>query len=208
MKVSASVAFAALYIVPLVPAFLKAYPQVELDLSLTDSVIDLIDERADIAVRTGPMPDSSLKARKLIDSCWVVVASPEYLARHGRPETPADLINHNCMLFNLRRNFGEWPFVAAGGSGTYNLPVRGNFLTNNGLTIRRACLQGVGICRIAAFDVERELASGALVQILQEYTPDIPQVVHAVYAGHDHLAARIRAFIDFMAANIGKDLSV
>lgn len=101
LRVSASVAFGVRYIVPLVPDFLKLYPEVDLDLALSDGIIDIVGERADIAIRSGALRDSSLKARKLLESRRVIVASPDYLKRAGMPESPEDLDRHNCLTFSL-----------------------------------------------------------------------------------------------------------
>lgn len=110
LRVSASVAFGEHCLLPLVPAFLTCHPQVELDLSLTDTVIDLVDERTDIAIRSGPLRDSSLKARKLLENRRVIVAAPAYAAARGLPALPRDLERHNCLRFNFRRSLDEWPF--------------------------------------------------------------------------------------------------
>lgn len=132
LRVNSSVGFGTRYIVPLVPAFLARYPDVELDLSLSDGVIDIIDERADVAIRTGPMRDSGLKARKLGESRRVVVAAPDYLAKHGVPQTPDELAQHNCLTFNFRRSMDEWAFRYPGEERIRPIAVKGNFKANNG----------------------------------------------------------------------------
>lgn len=203
LRVNASVGFGAGCLVPLVPEFLARYPQVELDLTLTDSTIDLIAQRADIAIRSGPLRDSALKARLILESRSVVVASPAYLARHGTPSHPDDLAGHNCLGFNFRRSQDEWPFRDPGGDQGYARAVTGNFLANNGVTVRELCLAGLGIARLGVFHVRRQLERGTLVPMLEAYNPGDIERIHAVFAGHDHLAARIRAFIDFLAERIG-----
>lgn len=140
LRVNASVGFGERYLLPLVPAFLELYPEVQLDISLTDGVIGLIEERTDIAIRSGAMDVSSLKARKLLESRRVVVASPSYLARHGLPETPSDLANHNCFSFNFRRSLNEWPLRDPGSTEIYRLPASGNSSVNSGMIMRRLCL--------------------------------------------------------------------
>jgi DNA-binding transcriptional LysR family regulator len=110
LRVSASVAIGVRCIVPLIPDFLALYPEIELDISLSDSIIDIVGERADVAIRVGPLRDSSLKARKLLERRRVIVASPAYIARHGLPATPDDLNQHNCLTFNFRPGAEGWPF--------------------------------------------------------------------------------------------------
>ncbi|CAN7489132.1 LysR family transcriptional regulator [Pararhizobium sp. LjRoot235] len=202
LRVNASVGFGECYILPLAGEFLALYPEVRLELSLSDSLIDLIEERTDVAIRVGPMRDSSLKARKLLDSHRITVATPGYLARRGEPKTPADLAGHNCITFAFGRTPGEWPFRDPGGSSVYLSPVSGNVQAASGSIARHLCLQGLGIARIGKFHVERDLEKGALVEVLKDYNPIEPEQFYAVFAGHEHLAARIRAFIDFLAERV------
>lgn len=202
LRVNAGVGIGVRLIVPLVPAFLELYPQVELDLSLTDSMVDLIGERADIAIRTGHLRDSSLKARKIFESPRVIVASPVYLARHGVPLIPADIDRHNCLGFNFRRAQDDWPFRDPETGAMEMRQVFGNFKGNNGSTVRQLCLAGLGLARVGRFHVEGDIAAGTLVPVLEDFNGGDIEVIHAVYVGHDHLAARIRAFIDFLAARI------
>lgn len=202
LRVNASVGFGERYILPLAPAFLSLYPEIELDLTLTDGVIDVIGERADVAIRSGPLRDSSLKARKLLESREVVIAAPAYLARAGTPRHPDELAAHNCLRFNFRRSMEGWPFLSGDGKAVAVREVSGNMLVSSGAILRQLCLDGLGIGRIGRFHVEEDIAAGTLVPLLEDYNPGEVEVVHAVFAGHEHLAARIRAFIDFLAGNI------
>ena len=202
LRVSATVGFGERCLVPLVPEFLGRYPEVELDLSLTDEVIDLVAERADIALRAGPMRDSSLKARKILESRRVIVASPAYLARHGTPRTPQDLSRHNCLRFNFRRSMDDWPFVDPASGEGYALSVSGNLEGNSGSMVRRLALDGLGLARMARYVAEEDIAAGALVPVLEEYNGRDIELLHAVFVGHDYLAARIRAFVDFFGERI------
>jgi DNA-binding transcriptional LysR family regulator len=204
LRLSVTVGFGVRCVVPLVPDFLQRYPEVELDLSISDSVIDLLEERADIAIRTGPLPDSSLTARKVMESPRIIVASPAYLQRRGMPKTPDDLDRHNCLTFNFRRNQIDWPFRNPGEERIYRKPVGGNLRVNNGLTMRRFSLQGMGLARLARFDVEGDIAAGDLVPVLEKFSPGDTVPFHALFVGHDYLAARIRAFIDFLMERIAE----
>jgi DNA-binding transcriptional LysR family regulator len=204
LRVSASVAFGECCLLPRVPAFLKRYPRVELDVSLTDLVIDLVDERTDVAIRTGPLRDSALKARKLLESPRVIVASPDYLAAHGVPRRVEDLDGHNCLRFNFRRSLDEWPFRDPLSGEAFTRPVTGNLHGNSGLILRRFALDGLGLARLGRFHVEADIAAGRLVPVLEDHSAEDIEVIHAVYVGHEHLAARIRAFVDFLAEAVGR----
>ncbi|OBZ95945.1 LysR family transcriptional regulator [Pararhizobium polonicum] len=199
LRVNSTIGFGERYIVPLAGEFLARYPEVRLDLSLSDGIIDLIEERTDIAFRTAPMRDSSLMARKLLESHRITVATPDYLARRGTPKHPDDLANHNCITFTFGRNPGEWPFRDPQSRSVFSRPAPGNAQASSGSIARTLCLTGLGIARIGKFHVEPDLEKGTLVEVLEDYNPQDPEQVHAVFAGHEHLAARIRAFIDFLA---------
>lgn len=202
LRVSTSVAFGVRYIVPLVPDFLNLYPEVDLDLALNDGIIDIVGERADIAIRSGALRDSSLKARKLLESRRIIVASPDYLKREGIPETPDDLERHNCLTFSFLAGAAEWPFRDPQSSDRFVRPIFGNFETNNGPTARTLCLAGLGLARVGQFHVQPDIDAGTLLPVLEAYNPEDIELIHAVYPGHEHLAARIRAFIDFLVSNI------
>ncbi|MBB4103644.1 LysR family transcriptional regulator [Allorhizobium borbori] len=204
LRVSASVAFGECCILPLAPEFLALYPQVELDISLTDAVVDLVDDRTDIAIRIGALRDSSLKARKLLETRRVIIAAPEYIERHGLPRVPQDLATHNCLRFNFRRTLDEWPFRDPQTGATFTVAIAGNAHGNNGVILRHLALSGLGLARLGSFHVADDIAAGRLVAILEDYNPGDIELIHAVYVGHEQLALRVRAFIDFIADRIGK----
>jgi len=207
LRLNVSVGFGVRCVVPLVPDFLARYPEVQLDLSLSDSIIDLIEERADIAIRTGPLRDSSLTARKIMESPRIIVASPVYLKQHGTPKTPDDLDKHNCLIFNFRRIQTEWPFRDARSGKAFMQPVAGNLMVNNGLTMRQMALRHVGLARLARFDVEADIAAGDLIPVLEEWSAGDMVPFHALFVGHDYLAARIRAFLDFLTDRLSASRS-
>ncbi|AJP55891.1 LysR family transcriptional regulator [Pandoraea vervacti] len=202
LRVNSSVPIGTLYLLPVIPAFLATYPEIRLDLTLTDTVVDLLSQRADVAVRAGPLRDSRLVARKLGESRVHVVASPDYLARSAPLRTPADLIRHNVMAFNFERHIEGLPFRdGAGGVTLY--PPAGNVLTSDGETMRRLALQGVGLARHSRYHVDADLREGRLVPVLEDYNPGDLEPVHAVYVGQGgHLPARVRAFLDFLVDNV------
>jgi DNA-binding transcriptional LysR family regulator len=202
LRVNAAVGFGTRLLVPLVPDFLRCHPEVRLDLSLSDGIIDLMEERADIAIRTGPLRVSSLTARKIMETPRIIVAAPAYLKAAGTPRNPADLDRHNCLDFNFRRPEGDWPFRDPGTTAIYRKTIAGNVLVNNGVTMRRLCLDGLGLARLSRFDVEADIAAGTLVPVLERFNPGDTVPFHALFASHDYLAARIRAFLDFLVKHI------
>lgn len=201
LRVSCTVGFGRTVLLPLVPRFIAAYPAVELDITLSDGIIDLYEERADIAIRSGAISDSQLKTRKIMETARVVVAAPAYLERHGTPLHPADLAGHNCLRFNFRAARDSWPFLDDGGR-VVRQPITGNVLGSSGADIRQLCGLGVGIARVGRFYAAPEIAAGRLVPLLERYNPGDLETVSAVFAGHAHLATRVRAFIDFLIAAV------
>ncbi|MCQ1849897.1 LysR family transcriptional regulator [Neorhizobium galegae] len=202
LSINASVGFGERYILPLTCEFQQLFPDIQLDITLTDDIVDLIRERVDIAIRHGPMRNSSLMARKLGESRQVVITSPGYLERHGVPKTPAELIHHNCINFNFRRAVEGWPFRDPKTGSRELLPVSGNLKASSGSIIRQFCLDDLGIGRVGRFHVEPDIEAGRLMPVLEDFNPEDLEEIHAVYAGHEHLALRIRTYIDFIAARL------
>lgn len=200
LRVNASVPFGVQYLLPILPRFTARHPEVIVDLTLTDQVVDLIEERADIAIRIGPLRDTRLRAKKLGYSRMVVVASPAYLAARGAPRAPADLDGHCCLQFSFRRAIDGWPFRIGG--RTANRPVEPGFFGNSGEVVHLMALNGGGIARLGHFHVARDLAEGRLVELLAEHNPGDGEDIHALYSGQDRLAARVRAFLDFLEAEL------
>ena len=202
LRINASIPFGTMYIAPLIPDFLALHPALSIDLSLTDDVIDLMAQRADVAIRMGNLPDSGLIARKLAESRRVICAAPSYLARKGTPQTPTDLRHHDCVTFNFKRLQSSWPFRADGRD--FELSVTGNLQVNNGETMRQMALRGAGIARLGQFHVADDIRAGALVPILETYNPGDLELISAVYVGGGQLPLRVRSFIDYLAEYIEK----
>jgi len=196
LRINASVPFGTQCLLPILPRFIDACPAVTVDLSLSDAVVDLIDERADIAIRVGPLRDTRLRAKKLGRSMMVVVASPDYLARRGTPAEPADLAHHICLQFSFRRSVDGWPF-RIGGRNVHR-PVDGPFLGNSGEVVRLMAAAGGGIARLGRFHVANDIAAGRLVEVLAPFNPGDYEDIHALYAGQDRLALRVSAFLEFL----------
>ncbi|SDA92298.1 LysR family transcriptional regulator [Sinorhizobium sp. NFACC03] len=205
IRVSSSVSFGTAALEPILPAFFEAYPKIVIDLSLSDEVVDLYLERTDVALRVGRLPDSNLVARKIGTTKRRIVASPAYLARCGVPKTPEDLLRHNCLGFNFRRANPVWP-MREGGRIVERM-LSGSLLTNNGETIRRMAMAGVGIGRIADYHVRGPIARGELVEVLADSAIAEADEIHALYRGAQHLPARVRAFLDFAVPRLQRFLA-
>jgi DNA-binding transcriptional LysR family regulator len=183
---------------PLLPTFLALYPGVTLDIAQTDLVIDLMADHADVAVRAGPLKSSSLVARKLGETELVVAASPDYLQRHGTPRHPLELAEHNLLRFSYSRAVRDWRFVIDG--EIVSITPSGSVQVNDGEGMRQLALSGVGIVRMGAFTIRRDIEAGRLVPLLEAFAPKEPEAFHAVYVGQGGpLPSRVRALLDFLA---------
>ena len=200
VRVSASVAFGVLGIEPLLREFWRTYPNVIVDLSLSDEIVDLYLDRTDIAFRVGPLTDSSLMARKIGVARRQIVASPDYLKDHGTPIMIDDLDHHNCLGFNFRRAAPVWPLREGG--RIVDRMVRGSLLANNGETVRRLVLAGVGLARLGDFHVRDDIAQGHLVEVLVDAGHSDVEDVHALYLGGQRMPQRVRLFLDFMVPRL------
>lgn len=200
LRISAPMSFGRLHVAPLIPSFMKRYPEIKIDLVMNDAVIDLIEGGFDIAIRGGDLPDSTLVARKLAPLRSVICASPEYIAQHPMPTTPSELSKHNCLLYTYSPN--EWSFSKDG--ETHTVHVSGNYQVNNGEAIREALLQGAGIGRIPTFIGGAEIKAGRLKVVLDDYR--MPEkTLYALYPKRQHLPAKVRVFIDYILECCGSD---
>lgn len=200
LRVSAALSHGRLGVVPLLGQFVRRYPHILVDIALTDALVDVAGGQADVAIRFGPLADSLLTARKIGETGRVIVASPDYLARHGTPRVPEDLHRHNCLNFNFRRAEPTWPFRRDGQD--FALSVQGNIEANNGETLGQLAANGVGITRVGAFSVAAELASGALIPLLEAFNPGDAEPIHAVFVGGANMPARVRVFVEFLAESL------
>lgn len=200
LRVSAAQSHGRLFLVPLLGEFARRHPHILIDLSLSDQLVDIAGGAADVALRFGPLADNALTARKIGAYGRVIVASPAYLARHGTPRTPDDLLHHNCLGFNFRRAEPVWPFRTDGRD--YALSVRGNVEANSGETLGQLAAEGVGIARVGAFSVAAEIADGRLVPLLEEHNPGDIELIHAVFMGGANTPARVRAFVNFLVERL------
>ena len=185
------------FVAPVVTEFLTAYPEVKVDLSMGERVIDLIDEGFDVAIRLTPPPDTSLIVRSLATWRHVLCCSPAYLEQHGPPRQLSELADRNCIRHALYPYEDGWRFVDRKGTPA-SVRVSGNLFSNSGETLRIAALQGVGISLAPGFLVTDDLESGRLIRLLPEYRP-VEFSMNAVYPHRHHLSAKVRSFIDLLA---------
>jgi len=202
--VSCSPGFARFQLLPLVPRFLQQHPELELNLQTAGEKVDLLSHNIDVAIRLGNLKDSTLVARKLGESYRVVCASPEYLAVHGTPKRPGDLVSHNCLTIATEKEFNRWTLTR--GKNQQVVDVSGNLVSNSVDSMYEMALQGLGIINLAEFIVGGDLRSGRLVPLLKNYKSD-SQLIHAVYPHRRHLPAKVRVFIDFLLAEFGDQVS-
>ena len=196
LKVNASTGFGHYHIEPLIPGFLARYPDLRLELTLSESIVNLIEEEVDVAVRIGQLPDSSLIARKLGTARRIVVASPAYLERHGTPQTPDDLKDHNCLRLSTATSLNQWEFKGPG--EPRRIDVAGNFEANSGIALHRAAVAGIGLIRVGNFTVAADVRTGRLVPVLADHEPPSETNIYAVYPHNRHLSAKVRAFVDML----------
>ena len=196
LRVNAASPFMLHVLVPLIDGFRKRYPQIELELNSNDQIIDLLEHRTDVAVRIGSLTDSTLHARPLGSFRLRVLASPGYLAEHGRPTKVESLAAHSLLGFTAPESLNVWPLRWAGGEG---YPISASLSASSGETLRQLALAGQGIVTLADFMTAQDRASDALVQVLASHTVDTRQPVHAVYYRNTALASRISCFLDDLA---------
>ena len=200
LRVNAATPFMLHAVVPLVPEFRRAYPQITLELDTDELNIDLLERRTDIAIRIGALRDSTLHARPLATSCLRVLASPAYLAEHGRPKSVAALGGHTLLGFTQPESLNRWPLRGAHGDEWQIAPA---ITASSGETLRRLALEGAGMVCLSDFMTAGDRTRGDLVQVLAKDTVDVRQSINAVYYRNTQLASRIACFLDFLAARLG-----
>ncbi len=203
VAINTSFAFGTV-LIPLVPRLIEQHPQLALDIALTDRVVDLMDERADIAIRWGPLPSSDLIARRLGETAQVIAGSPAYLARFGTPRKPEDLESHRRLDFSYRRRVPDWPLLVNG--RIVDVPVAGSVRVSDGEALRQLAVAGAGLARLSTYHIQSDLDAGRLVPVLEKYNPRDMAPIHAVYLGKvERLPSRVRAVLDFLVTHVGSD---
>ncbi|MFT4174067.1 MAG: LysR family transcriptional regulator [Rhodocyclaceae bacterium] len=196
LRINSATSFMLHSVVPLVGAFRAHYPAIELELHTNEHIIDLLERDTDLAIRIGPLRDSTLRARPLGITRRRLLASPAYLATRGQPADVAALADHTLLGFHQPESLNDWPLRHDKGD---LLSVRPSIVACSGETLRLLALAGEGIACLSDFMTERDRASGQLVEVLPQATVDNRQAIHAVYYRNTQLAARIGCFIDFLA---------
>jgi DNA-binding transcriptional LysR family regulator len=208
LTVTASLVLGRVHVVPVAAAFLKAYPDILLRLRLSDRVVSLQEEHVDLGIRTGPLPDSGIVARRIGSVRRILCASPEYLASRGRPETPQDITAHDCVTFTGFTHTESWEFQ--NGTSSALVPIRSRLQVDAAEAVVEAALAGAGIARLFSFHVAEAVKGGRLSLLLQEFEPP-PLPVNLIYLGGGLLPLKVRAFLDFAAprlkARLEKDMS-
>jgi DNA-binding transcriptional LysR family regulator len=201
LKVSAPVSFGLLHLAPLWAGFMARHPDVVLDLTLSDRMVDLVEEGFDIAIRIASLPSSSLVSRKLSSTRLVLCATPRYLKTHGTPKTPAELARHTVLAYSLLSSGESWEFD--GPQGHASVKVNPRLRTNSGDTCRAVALQHLGIIIQPSFLVADELRSGALVEVMPQYR-SLEFGIYAVYPSRKHVLPKVRLLIDYLVAALKK----
>lgn len=208
LRIAVPTAFGHLHVAPGIPAFVQRYPELSVEIDMTERAVDLAEEGHDLAIRIRDEPAPTHIARRLAPLCWALCATPRYFALHPLPATPAALAGHNCLHYAVRGDEEAWHFVAAASqsdAGAIEVPVKGNFRVNNSEAIRAAVLQHHGIALLPSFVVWQDLQAGRLQRILPGWLPRtrFSSHIHASYLPGRYVSPKIRAFIDFYLERIG-----
>jgi DNA-binding transcriptional LysR family regulator len=201
LRITAPAGFGRRHVAPLVPGFLQRHPEVSVSLNLSDRVIDIVNESFDCAVRVGDLADSSLVSVRLADNRRLCVATPEYLKRCGTPKTPAELSRHECLTLSSDASQTRgWAFMVDG--QLMHLRPGGRIDCSDGQVLHDWCLRGLGLAWRSTWEVEQEVASGALVAVLAEFAAP-PNGIYAVFPQRKHLPLRVRLWIDYIKHSFG-----
>lgn len=205
LRVSAPVSFGQLNVVPLLPALLNQFPNLTLDLLLTDTPVDLITERVDVAIRLGPLSDSGLVARQLAPMIGKICASPAYIKTHGRPKTPHDLRHHDCLVLDMP-GFGDVWRIGKSGGAPQSVKVSGSLKSSNALALKSCALAGVGIILQATWIVGRELRDASLVDLFPDHettAANFPNpAMWILYPSRTYVPEKVRVFVDFLKSQL------
>ena len=196
IRIAASATFGRLHILPLIPELLSLTPGLQVDIVLSDFVRDMVEDRIDLAIRVGPVNDPDAVVRRVASTPLVCVGSRSYFEQHGIPKTPAELVDHNCLLYSGLTESSNWPFV--GPEGRFSVPVRGNLSSNSVETIRTGVLAGVGIGLFAKVSLADELRHPDVIRVLDEFISDVRDV-SLIWPKRRFVPARVRRATEFFA---------
>jgi len=201
LRISAPDSFGSMHVAPAVPRFLKRYPDLAVDITLSPKHVNLVDEGLDLAIRIGVLEDLPLVVRKLAPSRLVLCAAPAYLKAHGMPHAPDELAKHNCLCTRLLPWGDEWRL--AGKRGEARVAVGGSLRSNSAEMLRAAALDGIGIALLPTWAVAEPLRKRALRRVLDEWEPPA-STIYAVYPGSRLMSMKVRAFVDHLARSFGR----
>lgn len=203
LRITAPVNFGSHQIAGLLPGFLTAYPDIRVEMDLSDRQVDLAEEGFDLAIRITPSPQPNLAARHLASARRIPCATPGYWQQHGRPRVPADLKKHNCIVYRPVPAFNQWYFHGPEGGET--VPVSGNLIVNNTEAMLRAAVGGLGVVMLTSFTLERYMATGQLEPVLEGFeSPDTD--IYACYLPNRNLSTKVRVFIDYLVSHYGSGI--
>ncbi|QLK47753.1 LysR family transcriptional regulator [Vibrio owensii] len=195
IRISAPVAFGRILLAPIMSEFFQRYPDIKVDLQLSDQHTDLISDGIDVALRAKQLEDSTLIARHLFDNPMLVLAAPSYLQQHGEPKNPEDLKQHNCLVYSRMKDINVWSFTKQ--NQKHAVAVNGNFQSDNGDVLLEVALTGMGIVILPIWMVEHHLKEGQLTQLMNDYTgQNLP--FNAVYLQSRYTPLKVRCLIDFL----------
>ncbi|MNP00434.1 HTH-type transcriptional regulator DmlR [compost metagenome] len=191
LRMTCAVAYGERYVVPQVNAFMAEHPQLRVEIELSNRQLDLLHEGFDLAIRLGRLSDSRLVATRIAPRVMYLCATPEYLESHGRPQSPGDLAQHNCLIGSS----DQWTFLEDGRETQHR--VQGNWRCNSGQAVLDAALRGFGLCQLPDYYVLEHLRSGRLVSLLERHRPP-NTAVWALYPQQRHLSPKVRQLVDFL----------
>ena len=198
IRVTCSVSFGIKCIIPLLPEFQAKYPELTIDLLLTDSVVDLLNERIDVAIRLGQPTDSTLIMQKLMETRYSVCASPDYLQQYGQPQIPKDIESHNCLLFPLIGFKTRWIFKHKTGN-VQEIPVRGNTIISNAIALQQCAISGMGLTLLPHWLIDEDINTGKLVRLFPDYqvtATDFNTAAWLLYPSRAYIPLKVRVFVE------------
>ncbi len=207
LMVTAPIVLGRLHVLPVVNEFLASFPDINVRMMLSDRNVHLIDDHIDMAVRIGALPDSSMIATRVGSVRRVVCGSPRYLAEHGTPRRPADLVDHACVSFDVLASGAAWIFTSPGRRREQSISIRPRLTVNTAEAAVDAAIAGVGMTRVLSYQAARAVADGQLRIVLEELEPE-PMPVSLIHAGQGLLPLKVRSFLEFAVPRLRKSLSV
>lgn len=214
LRVHTTLNFAQHQVAPVLPEFLARHPQLRIEFLLNSEPIDLVKADIDLSLQVGPIANTSLIARRIATTRWLLCASPHYLHQAGTPLVPADLLRHNCLNFLPQTYRSVWPLRASAGSPGANdqrpMPTRyeamGNVASNSDNFLRVLACQGMGIARLAAFHIGQDMRDGNLLPVLGDCLPEEPEPVFAVFQSRRNLSLRVKVFLRFLEEKLASSM--